>query len=850
MVIFGINTIQNKTLADLDGEYCCIPWNPSYLNQMSLIAQFLPGFDEEMLFKGLTPPSDFVGLITFLATNVLYDGFPTFLPCKMIMQNPNLEAVPPSGLLKQFRTIADNWNTITNKEYWKLIGKIVGNIDITSWSGDINIKTKGSLGNAGNINIRAQNKYGALPGYKTGNVIITADAPQRIYTDPRDLFLDTHLIGKLQNNFVFFSSSIPGGNPLSPPPPQIVPFRPVQMVINALGVPASLGFASPNSNGGGCIGCIFDVVAQVAADLMLFNICPWTVGKKAFEDAEIKDLLHKFNTSKASFMNPDDVPPGSVSIMKKTSNGFGHAVDKFGMDELFSSTDYSMGGILLNGTGSYELHVTKNAVMQSDLNNWKFGPSAALKTGWIFPSESVNPLDAILGESPFPLIPGRIGEPSIETFDRALYNEYDGYTFGGYSATFKKIAEGVYMLPLFKAGWFGIDESKWKLDVPNLMSELNGVKLMLSSVGFNIKNNSYEIDPLKYTLTLKDPNKYIGVTTLPASQNGRIKMFAAGPRAAANNTDDTFVNEIKFELGPSDFKYKYYSKIQSVKLKTQLPNTAAAMSLAVPIASVLSKLIPGIGDAAMQAAKALPNMPVPDQAILKTSQDYLFDIFNETKYKGFMFHSSQVSGGLLYWPSGKPLAYGIGKVAMPDFVGIADGLISVGSLLDPIGTLTKTILQDIPGALNTAEANATVGLALPKPLGEALGISDIISAETGLFPGRTVKTTVNFLDSESDRKGAWAQIKSTIPIPPDIKWSIKGEAYALKCGLRGEFAIPPMNGNITVDIIDEMFAMKFQGPLVPGWQLFIGGKQIFNVPGGGGGILGSGIIKAITDVFF
>jgi hypothetical protein len=259
--------------------------------------------------------------------------------------------------------------------------------------------------------------------------------------------------------------------------------------------------------------------------------------------------------------------------------------------------------------------------MQSDLNNWKFGPSAVLETDWVFPSESLNPLDVILGESPFPLIPGRIGEPSIKTYERALYNEYDGYDFGSYSAKFKKTAEGVYMLPLFKAGWFGMDESKWKLNVPNLMSELNAVKLMLSSVGFNIKNNSYEIDPLKYTLSLKDPNKYIGIITQPASKNGRIKMFAAGPRAAVNNTDDTFVNEIKFELGPTDFKYKHYSKIQSVKLKTQLPNTAAAISLAVPIASVLSKLIPGIGDAAMQAAKAIPNMPVPDQAILKTSQD-------------------------------------------------------------------------------------------------------------------------------------------------------------------------------------------------------------------------------------
>jgi hypothetical protein len=508
---------------------------------------------------------------------------------------------------------------------------------------------------------------------------------------------------------------------------------------------------------------------------MLFNICPWTIGKLAFEDTAVKDHLHKFNTSKASFMNSDDIPPGSVSILNKTSNGFGHAVDKFGMDELFSSTDYAMGGILLNGTGSYELHVAKNAVMQSDLNNWKFGPSAALETDWIFPSESLNPLDVILGESPFPLVPGRIGEPSIKTYERVLYNQYDGYDFGSYSAQFKKCAEGVYMLPLFKAGWFGIDIPKWKINIPNLVFELNAIKLKLSSVAFDIKNNSYEIDSEKYSLSLEDPNKYS--VAVPMSNNRRMLMFAAGPRITAN---DNFISEIKFELGPDEFKFKYYNKIEAQKLKEQLPNTAGAISLAVSIASLLAELIPGVGDAALQAAKAIPNMPVPYSSVIKTSMDYVFDIFNETKYKGFMFHSSMVSGGIVYWPSGKPLAYGIGKVALPDFVSIADGLISIGSVLDPIGTLTKTFLQDIPGSLNTTEANATVGLALPKPVGDALGLSDIISAETGLFPGRTVKTTVNFLDSESDRKGVWTQIKTTIPIPPDIKWSINGEVYVLK----------------------------------------------------------------------
>jgi hypothetical protein len=77
------------------------------------------------------------------------------------------------------------------------------------------------------------------------------------------------------------------------------------------GIPFEFGFVQAESKGGGCISCIFDVVAQAAADLMIFNIVPWTLSKKVFEDPNIK--LHKFNTASASFMNADDVPPGSCT---------------------------------------------------------------------------------------------------------------------------------------------------------------------------------------------------------------------------------------------------------------------------------------------------------------------------------------------------------------------------------------------------------------------------------------------------------------------------------------------------------------------------------------------------------
>lgn len=161
----GINTIENKYLADLEKENWVIPWNPGYLKSLALISQFIPGFDPNMIVQPLNPPTDLTSFLQFLQTAVLYDGFPTFLPCKMIMQNPSV-GVPTSGWIHQFRNIDDKWTNVTNTTYWKLISKVVGNIDIKSWSGDINIETKGTLGNAGNINLFANNKYGALPGYK------------------------------------------------------------------------------------------------------------------------------------------------------------------------------------------------------------------------------------------------------------------------------------------------------------------------------------------------------------------------------------------------------------------------------------------------------------------------------------------------------------------------------------------------------------------------------------------------------------------------------------------------------------------------------------------------------------
>lgn len=115
---------------------------------MATIGAMVPGFDPESILKPVELSLDLGAILTFLQQMVLFDGFPTFLPCKMIMQNPTVSAPSGNVWLQEFRSIDDEWTDITNKRYWKLISKAMGNIDIKSWSGDINIETTGTLGNA------------------------------------------------------------------------------------------------------------------------------------------------------------------------------------------------------------------------------------------------------------------------------------------------------------------------------------------------------------------------------------------------------------------------------------------------------------------------------------------------------------------------------------------------------------------------------------------------------------------------------------------------------------------------------------------------------------------------------
>lgn len=89
--------------------------------------------------------------------------------------------------------------------------------------------------------------------------------------------------------------------------------------------------------------CITDVITQTAADLMAFQILPWVINEQLFMS---EPAHHKFNAAYGSMMHKDDdIPGGSVSILKQDSNGIGHAIENGYTDELYS-TGY--GNILLN----------------------------------------------------------------------------------------------------------------------------------------------------------------------------------------------------------------------------------------------------------------------------------------------------------------------------------------------------------------------------------------------------------------------------------------------------------------------------------------------------------------------
>lgn len=793
-----------------------------------------------------------------MKTAFLYDGFPTFLPCKMIMQNPLVTPVSGSDWIKDFRTIDDNWNNITNTAYWKLISRVIGNIDIKSWSGDINIETEGSLGNAGNINLFANNKHGALPGYKVGNVQVTANTPFRVFTDPRDLFLDTHLMGKFYGQFAWFSTK-PGQPPSKTPPAITVkPLNTVQMLLQLLGVPFQFGFTEINSNGGGCASCITDVITQMAVDLQLFTIVPWMITENLFLDDQLP--YHNFNAAHKSFMHTDIID-GSVSILKKQSNGFGHAVDKFGLNEIYGNVEYGFGNILMNGVGSYDLRVGKNATFSAETNDWQFGVSSTVETDWIKPGKGINPLENLLGELNV-AVPGEVCHPTIKKSEATYLNKFNKRIFGNYTATFNGLTDtGVYSIPTLIQGVMGYEQSEYIVDVP-------GEKLEVKELD-NARSTSYKFENQPYTINTAIYDYYVSDDTVSIQglawgdswgENPNTNI-ASGKYGEAVNSG--LYSSFKLQFGNKHFPVITSGATKWCKLKDQLPNTAAAISMALSIIGALIKIIPLlgtlVGEGVKQVAKFIPNILMPEYNDLFLYSAYIFSFYDKQTYSIYIPIKSQTDFGICPWNisseimSGKPLVYNFNKFALPDIAPIADGLISIGSIVDPIGTLQKTFTEELPDALNQTELNTTLGLGgLPKVLVDALNMEELCSANIGLFPGCNLGATFNLFDSEQDRKALFTNFNiqfdvDKLPIP----WVVVTEKfYALTCNIEGELTLPIFDGEVKVGILKETLGLTVGAPFPPRGILIIGGKEIINIPKGGAGVMGSGLIKAILDLFF
>lgn len=396
----GIETVGDSRF---EKQNMVIPWNPVFLNNLQLISQIISDFDpKKILFTnnifGITDIGQLMDFIMSLPTSIIYDGLPSFFPVKMITQNPNSDPVDQtvwkvgkdaaeaqqfiqnknvnkintilntqysdiSQLTKKdiekiikelatpeyknFAKAEDNWQNVSNTAYWKVIGRLVGNIDIRSWSGDINIKTEGRLGNAGNINIEANDPVGTLPGYRGGNINITSHAKKTVYTDPRNLFMDSANILNRQN-------ILTNGDPTNPKPGKLLRYINVQ---------------NQNGTAGGCASCLADVILSVITPFL-------PLPKATIELYAMNIPLHEFNATIKPNEYFDKTYDGIFNM------GFGHAwgktIDDFCRQNHGTINVNSDGSLHISSQNHYTLDTNKmfsdNYHFETTVTpNWKYG---------------------------------------------------------------------------------------------------------------------------------------------------------------------------------------------------------------------------------------------------------------------------------------------------------------------------------------------------------------------------------------------------------------------------------------------------------------------------------------------
>ena len=492
----GLETVGDKRF---EKECMVIPWNPVFLNNLQLISMIISDFDPTKIFfnNNILNISDVGSLMSFimqLPMTAVYDGLPTFFPVKMIVQNPNSEPVEEltwkvgkgateaknfiqnknidkiNNILnsqyvnitqlttkdiekiikklstpeyKNFSKAEDDWRNITNEAYWKVLGKVVGNIDIRSWSGDINIKTEGRLGSAGNININAKDSVGTLPGYTGGNVNITSNAKKVVYTDPRNMFFDSQNILNRTNMLTNGSDKKAG------------------KLLRYINIQNQSGTA------GGCASCLADAILSVVAPIM-------PLPKVGLELYAMNIPLHQFNaTIQPNTKTWDKTFDGIFNM------GFGHAynktIDEFCRINHGTINVHADGSLHISSQNNYTLDTNKMFSKQYHFEttitpNWKYG-------GVLYPTLTYMP----------------VGRDGVNLGDQILLSQVFGnnYTYKFSHKQIKQVIGGVAMM----------------MNMPNTVTDKDIINYTLSIGNKNISinenyNDNWAYSPIPYL----DPN--------------------------------------------------------------------------------------------------------------------------------------------------------------------------------------------------------------------------------------------------------------------------------------------------------------------------------------------------------
>jgi len=385
----NMECVKNDNLANFERKMTVIPWNPEFVRKVnetvkgfSTMNAALQGFNFSTDVSGF---GDVVKILAKAQELLIYDGLPVFLPTMMILQNPNIVAPNNSSdvsWIQSFRDEASDWKNVKDDVMWKLPGRMMGNINIKTWSGDINIKTESKLGCAGNINIKATESAGTLPGYKIGTINIENNGRERVYPDPRDLFLDSDFQMRQSGVLEMFSHGTnkeKAGSALPAACDGILKGTGYRFVFKATNYNKLYKTQAENiATRGGVVDAKGVDVAKKIADLAKANPpklgCPkcisdYLMGVPGVQEVyyvnenvlDMRGGVHAFGFQRLNPFDPEN-PRGVFNISSgdydKISIGDGHAIGTNFMARDFSGIN--IGGFTINHNGDFKIKAGKN----------------------------------------------------------------------------------------------------------------------------------------------------------------------------------------------------------------------------------------------------------------------------------------------------------------------------------------------------------------------------------------------------------------------------------------------------------------------------------------------------------